>query len=77
VATLLRARLDAILPGLRPSTDDASEYVEPRRSPGTKNRWSSNWLVVDDGVVGMGIGGTGGTRRPGDEDAVRFVTPGM
>jgi hypothetical protein len=78
VATLLRARLDAILPGLRPpSTEDMSEYVEPRISPGTKKRWSSNWLFVDDGVVGIGIGGTGGTRRPGDEEAVLLVTPGM
>jgi hypothetical protein len=32
---------------------------------------------MDDGVVGTGIGGTGGTRRPGDDEFVRFVTPGM
>jgi hypothetical protein len=55
-----------------------SEYVESRRSPGTKKCWSSNWLfVMDDGVVGMGIGGTGGTSRPGEDELVRLVTPGM
>lgn len=78
VATLLRARLDAIEPGRRAWMDDMSEYVESRRSPGTKKCWSSKWLFdMDEGVVGMGIGGTGGTSRPGEDEFVRLVTPGM
>jgi hypothetical protein len=41
VATLLRARLDAMEPGLRAWKEDASEYVESRKSPGTKKCRSS------------------------------------
>lgn len=32
---------------------------------------------MEDGVVGIGIGGTGGTSRPGEDELVRFVTPGI
>jgi hypothetical protein len=28
-------------------------------------------------VVGIGIGGTGGTSRPGEDELVRLVTPGI
>lgn len=78
VATLLRAKLDAIEPGLRPWMSDMSEYVESRKSPGTKKCWSSKLLfVMEEGVVGIGIGGTGGTSKPGEDELVRFVTPGM
>lgn len=41
VATLLRAKLDAIEPGLRLWMSDMSEQVESRKSPGTKKCWSS------------------------------------
>lgn len=55
-----------------------SEYVESRRSPGTKKCWSSKLLfAMEEGVVGIGIGGTGGTSKPGEDELVRFVTPGM
>lgn len=53
------------------------EYVESRRSPGIK-KCSSSYLCVlaaDDNAIGMG--GTGGTRRPGVDGADLFVTPGM
>lgn len=54
-----------------------AEYVESRRSPGMK-KCSCSYLglpEVDDKAIG--IGGTGGTRRPGVDGADLLVTPGM
>lgn len=50
-----------------------------------KKCWSSkplllvglNWELRLEGLMALGIGGTGGTRRVGSEEPVRLVTPGM
>jgi len=53
------------------------EYVESRRSPGMKKCSCSYLGVLAAEERAIGIGGTGGTKRPGVEGADRFVTPGM
>ena len=53
------------------------EYVESRRSPGMKKCSCSYLGVLAAEDSAIGIGGTGGTKRPGVEGADRFVTPGM
>lgn len=76
----VRASEGAILPGLLPSTvtEDMSEYVESRKSPGMNNTPSENREVVLDGVpTADGIGGTGGTCTSLFELPDLFVTPGI
>lgn len=56
---------------------DIPEYVESLRSPGMKKCSCSylGELEAEDSAIGMG--GTGGTRRPGVDGADLFVTPGI
>jgi hypothetical protein len=76
-ATLERGAYDVRAYEVRSLYPDRAEYVESRKSPGTKKCCSSVLFGVLACEMAMGMGGTGGTRTPGDVGVALLVTPGM
>jgi hypothetical protein len=75
-ATLDRGAYEVRAYEVRSEKDESPEYVESRKSPGTKKCWSSAVAGVLACEMAMGMGGTGGTSTVGDAVA-RLVTPGI